>query len=130
MIRRPPRSTRTDTLFPYTTLFRRPVGPGGRRSARHRPGTDPLRTRAARRRQDGRLPDPRQPRGRAQEVRQGEGPPQLPVLEALTAFSTDGWRRGRAVRQRAALFPWGNGATGGPLWGGARPYNEIGRAHV
>src|SRR3546814_8361958 len=27
MIRRPPRSTRTDTLFPYTTLFRsRPTG--------------------------------------------------------------------------------------------------------
>src|SRR3546814_7695246 len=26
MIRRPPRSTRTDTLFPYTTLFRS-VGP-------------------------------------------------------------------------------------------------------
>src|SRR3546814_10028616 len=24
MIRRPPRSTRTDTLFPYTTLFRNP----------------------------------------------------------------------------------------------------------
>src|SRR3546814_18881026 len=24
MIRRPPRSTRTDTLFPYTTLFRTP----------------------------------------------------------------------------------------------------------
>src|SRR3546814_2499355 len=29
MIRRPPRSTRTDTLFPYTTLFRS----GGRASA-------------------------------------------------------------------------------------------------
>src|SRR3546814_4930440 len=30
MIRRPPRSTRTDTLFPYTTLFRSPrVHPGG-----------------------------------------------------------------------------------------------------
>src|SRR3546814_20388586 len=30
MIRRPPRSTRTDTLFPYTTLFRsgRRGGPG------------------------------------------------------------------------------------------------------
>src|SRR3546814_7248646 len=33
MIRRPPRSTRTDTLFPYTTLFRSlrrddPPGPG------------------------------------------------------------------------------------------------------
>src|SRR3546814_5851915 len=33
MIRRPPRSTRTDTLFPYTTLFRslleevEPIGP-------------------------------------------------------------------------------------------------------
>src|SRR3546814_18741382 len=27
MIRRPPRSTRTDTLFPYTTLFRSCAGP-------------------------------------------------------------------------------------------------------
>src|SRR3546814_17005647 len=27
MIRRPPRSTRTDTLFPYTTLFRSPWRP-------------------------------------------------------------------------------------------------------
>src|SRR3546814_9404923 len=27
MIRRPPRSTRTDTLFPYTTLFRSTAGP-------------------------------------------------------------------------------------------------------
>src|SRR3546814_19423035 len=26
MIRRPPRSTRTDTLFPYTTLFRSMLG--------------------------------------------------------------------------------------------------------
>src|SRR3546814_11522698 len=30
MIRRPPRSTRTDTLFPYTTLFR---SDGGTRTA-------------------------------------------------------------------------------------------------
>src|SRR3546814_14411362 len=29
MIRRPPRSTRTDTLFPYTTLFRSLLRPGG-----------------------------------------------------------------------------------------------------
>src|SRR3546814_7992298 len=28
MIRRPPRSTRTDTLFPYTTLFRSADGNG------------------------------------------------------------------------------------------------------
>src|SRR3546814_3864600 len=36
MIRRPPRSTRTDTLFPYTTLFRsadRSLDPGHARGA-------------------------------------------------------------------------------------------------
>src|SRR3546814_17991268 len=32
MIRRPPRSTRTDTLFPYTTLFRSPDAAGPRHS--------------------------------------------------------------------------------------------------
>src|SRR3546814_2007770 len=39
MIRRPPRSTRTDTLFPYTTLFRsRPTAASAfRRRGRHRP---------------------------------------------------------------------------------------------
>src|SRR3546814_11389504 len=37
MIRRPPRSTRTDTLFPYTTLFRSPLPRGGftRRALQH-----------------------------------------------------------------------------------------------
>src|SRR3546814_1337602 len=30
MLRRPPRSTRTDTRFPYTTLFRSVDGPGRR----------------------------------------------------------------------------------------------------
>src|SRR3546814_6542567 len=50
MIRRPPRSTRTDTLFPYTTLFRS-----------HRPGerpARPARARPAAEREDeaGRLP--------------------------------------------------------------------------
>src|SRR3546814_2014287 len=35
MIRRPPRSTRTDTLFPYTTLFRSVLMP--RKSSRYRP---------------------------------------------------------------------------------------------
>src|SRR3546814_15281628 len=32
MIRRPPRSTRTDTLFPYTTLFRSFFGLGRQRN--------------------------------------------------------------------------------------------------
>src|SRR3546814_15629750 len=36
MIRRPPRSTRTDTLFPYTTLFRSRTGAGPRSGARRR----------------------------------------------------------------------------------------------
>src|SRR3546814_5294644 len=36
MIRRPPRSTRTDTLFPYTTLFRSDAAPTPWRS-----GDDP-----------------------------------------------------------------------------------------
>src|SRR3546814_6817484 len=50
MRRRPPRSTRTDTLFPYTTLFRSPrpprpappsvpTRPRGRSSPSHRTGT-------------------------------------------------------------------------------------------
>src|SRR3546814_11240256 len=36
MIRRPPRSTRTDTLFPYTTLFRSPRDPFAERLGRAR----------------------------------------------------------------------------------------------
>src|SRR3546814_8940881 len=48
MIRRPPRSTRTDTLFPYTTLFRsppRPAPPPAPRDRRDRAagGLPPLR---------------------------------------------------------------------------------------
>src|SRR3546814_1155039 len=53
MIRRPPRSTRTDTLFPYTTLFR------SRRAAGRR-GALPRRVRR---------PRPRHRRG----LRRGEG---------------------------------------------------------
>src|SRR3546814_9562371 len=41
MIRRPPRSTRTDTLFPYTTRFR-----SGRHALKYRP--DPALTEALR----------------------------------------------------------------------------------
>src|SRR3546814_13196724 len=41
MIRRPPRSTRTDTLFPYTTLFRSRQSRDG---ARHQPPAPARRT--------------------------------------------------------------------------------------
>src|SRR3546814_1562192 len=46
MIRRPPRSTRTDTLFPYTTLFRSDrvdAAPAGNQQAGHRAGLHRLR---------------------------------------------------------------------------------------
>src|SRR3546814_12370581 len=42
MIRRPPRSTRTDTLFPYTTLFRS-CGAGAPRSRSSTSGRSPTR---------------------------------------------------------------------------------------
>src|SRR3546814_20230509 len=42
IIRRPPRSTRTDTLFPYTTLFRSlaAVGAAGKRRPGRRGGAE------------------------------------------------------------------------------------------
>src|SRR3546814_4668582 len=45
MIRRPPRSTRTDTLFPYTTLFRS-LRDQGNRAVRLSVGNQFLGTRA------------------------------------------------------------------------------------
>src|SRR3546814_12361972 len=39
MVRRPPRSTRTDTLFPYTTPFRSAFAPGKPPIVRDQPGT-------------------------------------------------------------------------------------------
>src|SRR3546814_1445907 len=41
MIRRPPRSTRTDTLFPYTTLFRAAAGDRRRPAAQRAHAADP-----------------------------------------------------------------------------------------
>src|SRR3546814_8086765 len=62
MIRRPPRSTRTDTLFPYTTLFRsidRPTARRGAAPARGRCATWPTGTAAGRRRRHRRRADRR-----------------------------------------------------------------------
>src|SRR3546814_2189230 len=42
MVRRPPRSTRTDTLFPYTTLFRSEVVPILNGTAFKNKGVQPL----------------------------------------------------------------------------------------
>src|SRR3546814_20214007 len=66
MIRRPPRSTRTDTLFPYTTLFRSdrggPFPPGALHIARPHLFD---RERAERRALSGRPP---RPEGHARRV--------------------------------------------------------------
>src|SRR3546814_10588412 len=43
MIRRPPRSTRTDTLFPYTTLFRSDVSEENERNVALHAETDEMR---------------------------------------------------------------------------------------
>src|SRR3546814_6485025 len=57
MIRRPPRSTRTDTLFPYTTLFRsgQPDDAGARGRPRRRRGRRRLSRRAFAKAVGGRL---------------------------------------------------------------------------
>src|SRR3546814_6658982 len=65
MIRRPPRSTRTDTLFPYTTLFRSVRSADGRRSrslAQHPAGAERAVRRADRPAQPGN--EVRSPRGK------------------------------------------------------------------
>ena len=50
-------------------------------------GADAARARLAHRAQARRLPHPRSARGGAQEVRQGQGAPQLPVLQALNGHN-------------------------------------------
>src|SRR3546814_4476371 len=60
MIRRPPRSTRTDTLFPYTTLFR----------SHHR---HPRHGRTVGRRQADRRPRPQDPALPVAALRRGAG---------------------------------------------------------
>src|SRR3546814_15613022 len=108
MIRRPPRSTRTDTLFPYTTLFRsrpadRPVrqqrrqrraspalrGPG---QPRHAPGIDPV-------------PDVRRPRHPALQRAGGGKPSRPPPLEVLLLSTQN--KRGVCSRPVAGgECPW------------------------
>src|SRR3546814_16618503 len=81
MIRPPPRSTRTDTLFPYTTLFRSGTAAVDKDSSGHRPARP-----AARRRREARR------RGRRQIARHGR-----PMA---------GRRWSAAVVAGPALWPW------------------------
>src|SRR3546814_10452784 len=78
MIRRPPRSTRTDTLFPYTTLFRS-------RPARHFPAPYPqarrLRPRSDR---DDLAGADAEPFGQAQDRRSEEHTSELQSLMRIS----------------------------------------------
>src|SRR3546814_20055035 len=101
MILRPPRSTRTDTLFPYTTLFRSLVHPHRSCPARHDErliqlsGPAPARNVAFREVQDGVSP--------LRRLRGAEG--------ARHAFGAD--RDGRSFARRRFTVPvFGLGAAG------------------
>ena len=67
-------------------------------------GAHLLRAGVARCPEEGRLPDPRQPRGGTQEVRQGQGPPVLPVLQALIALPVRRYRETRRDLLPAGFF--------------------------
>src|SRR3546814_177411 len=82
MIRRPPRSTRTDTLFPYTTLFRSKAVDDVAEAVPVRnllavlvrlDGAVPQADRAAR--ADGRTPHREQDRGQKQHQARCDKPP-------------------------------------------------------
>src|SRR3546814_6859550 len=78
MIRRPPRSTRTDTLFPYTTLFRSVQGqaePGDQAAAR------PLRQGEG----GAEAPRRRVPRLQRRAARSGAGAVRCPRSEEHTS---------------------------------------------
>src|SRR3546814_14586869 len=112
MIRRPPRSTRTDTLFPYTTLFRSAL--------RRRPGHG---LRAAARRGAG---------NRRAAAGGGPGGPAQPRRHDRRLAAPD--RPPGPGPDPAALRPGpvrGAGA-GGAVLGLMRGFvtEEIGRAHV
>src|SRR3546814_17546696 len=111
MIRRPPRSTRTDTLFPYTTLYRSDVGTLEELVAA--------------------LPEPK-----VVWVMVPAGDPTEDTINSLGTLLRDGdlvieggnsnWRD--SVRRGEALGDLGVGyvdaGTSGGVWG------QIGRAHV
>src|SRR3546814_6008064 len=91
-IRRPPRSTRTDTLFPYTTLFR---------SIQRRSAQPPLRLEELLPRRSSRLPSQhlRLWLGLLPVLEQFQTPPSLPSF--LTRFGWLRWQAQARFRHRA-----------------------------
>src|SRR3546814_10670895 len=91
MIRRPPRSTRTDTLFPYTTLFRSSGRRFGHQAAVHALGDGLAADRAS---------SARQLRARAPDRRFGRGRAAADQIAFLSPVSRQGGRQ--APRPRSA----------------------------
>src|SRR3546814_3427910 len=95
MVRRPPRSTRTDTLFPYTTLFRAGSDGSGIRLVLMLvlsfPGV--FAEQAASLRIDGPVPASREP-GRQGAPAGGADPPQFPAVSRTTAAASGRPARG------------------------------------
>src|SRR3546814_13451221 len=109
MIRRPPRSTRTDTLFPYTTLFRSV-------------GYLPDRLSAVARHADAQRADRRRNAARAAAMR---------IFRARGAEPAAHHGRARArPLQPAAVHPRRRADDVRPAQPAVRPGVEIGRAHV
>src|SRR3546814_14126297 len=98
MLRRPPVSTRTDTLFPYTTLVRSPPGVGRQAeregsdseltgggdlvdilAARPRAGEEAFRNRAFGNLSHGSAPHPPAPRTPARRSGRGRAPRRRPA---------------------------------------------------
>src|SRR3546814_2950855 len=105
MLRRPPRSTRTDTLFPYTTLFRsadedraRHQLRTGRAAAARRGAGLGFRSRPRRRaRRMGQFAQPRPGDGRHREAAQAVLFDAVPVVRLAAADRG----QGRAIRRRS-----------------------------
>src|SRR3546814_9909178 len=111
MIRRPPRSTRTDTLFPYTTLFRSAEHRGcdsGRLARARRGDQDGVRRSVKRRDQIGKGGFDRK---RGQYARATANS----AVSIIAARAADG-----AKLPSASIARW-------PSW---RARSKIGRAHV
>src|SRR3546814_19723973 len=90
MIRRPPRSTRTDTLFPYTTLFRsedQRDKPGGRKGFSYDPDHS------------------QHERGK---------PPQRPMNAKTQKLPPEGETSDRATADAGANTMWGGRFASGP----------------
>src|SRR3546814_6935830 len=97
MIRRPPRSTRTDTLFPYTTLFRSfRIFLLGRQACRH--GTRPPQPAAVLRRSADDLAG--LPRGPRRLLCRAGGVDELgPFLPVIFPTESRPWLRQAPLRQ-------------------------------